>query len=105
MSAFCEDERNIIRYPQGIFGEARQGKTPLIRCLQWGSNLQDSEREVSLGYARELIDIAKPDRLRVVFMANCFKSTSPSDRKEFLDLSKHYNVRTVGGTGREDAQR
>jgi hypothetical protein len=92
MSAFCEDGRKVIQYPDGIFGEPRDEKSPLVRCLQWASNIQDNERDVDYNSAKELIDTTTPDRLRVVFLANCCEKTSGSDLEEFMKLFRHYAV-------------
>lgn len=92
MSAFCEDARNLARYPDGIFGEPREARTPLIRCLQWGDNLQDSERNINFQSANELTNTAAADRLRVVFLSNCSEKTSVADKQEFKRLFKHYSV-------------
>lgn len=94
MSGFCEDDRKVVEYPKGIFGEARDEKSPFIRCLQWASNIQDSERDVDFHSAQELIDSARPNRLRVVLLTNCSMETVKSgpDLKEFMKLYKHYSV-------------
>lgn len=92
MSAFCEDDRRIALYPHGIFGQPRDEKSPFLRCLQWGGNIQDGERDVDFRSAKELIDTAAPDRLRVVFLSNCSEKTSIADRGEFMKLFKHYAV-------------
>jgi hypothetical protein len=92
MSAFCEDDESITKYPQGIFGRLRPEDSPLIRCLQWGDNVQDSERDTTFQSAKELTNTASKDRLRVVFMLNCTGKTSPPDVQEFKKLFKYYSV-------------
>ena len=92
MSGFCEDDRKVAEYPKGIFGEARDEKSPFIRCLQWASNIQDAERDVDFHSAKELIDSARPNCLRVVLLTNCSQKTSGSDLQEFMKLYKHYSV-------------
>lgn len=92
MSAFCEDSRKVTLYPEGIFGEPRDEKTPFLRCLQWASNISDAERDVSFQSAQELIDPVAPKRLRVVSLQTCSKETSVPDRLEFKKLYKHYGV-------------
>jgi hypothetical protein len=92
MSTFCEDDESIAKYPQGIFGKARHENSPLIRCLQWGDNVQGSERDVTFQSAKELTDTASKDRLRVVFMTNCTRETTPPDVREFKKLFKYYSV-------------
>jgi hypothetical protein len=92
MSAFCEDDESITKYPQGIFGRRRPEDSPLIRCLQWGDNVQDSERDTTFQSAKELTNTASKDRLRVVFMLNCTGKTSPPDVQEFKKLFKYYSV-------------
>lgn len=92
MSAFCDDGRNLARYPKGIFGEARGEKSPLIRCLQWGIDVQDSERDVSFQSSKGLIDTAAAGRFRVAFLDNCSEKTSIPDLQDFLALFKHYSV-------------
>jgi hypothetical protein len=92
MSGFCEDDRKVAEYPKGIFGEPRDEKSPFIRCLQWASNIQDSERDIDFHSAKELIATAQPKRLRVVLLTNCSMKTSGPDLKEFMELYKHYSV-------------
>jgi hypothetical protein len=92
MSGFCEDDHRVAKYPTGIFGEPRDEKSPFIRCLQWASNIPNSERDVAFHSAKELIDTAQPNRLRVVLLTNCSEKTSPLDLKEFMKLYKHYSV-------------
>jgi hypothetical protein len=92
MSAFCEDSRKVTLYPKGIFGEPRDEKSPFLRCLQWASNIQDSERDVDFHSAKELIDTAAPSRLRVVFLSNCSEKTSKPDLEEFRKLFRHFAV-------------
>lgn len=92
MSAFCEDEQSISKYPKDIYGERRPDGSPLIRCLQWGTDVQDSQRNVPYQSAKELIDAAGKNRLRVVFMMNCSDSTSDPDKQEFKKLFAHYSV-------------
>jgi hypothetical protein len=92
MSAFCEDDESITKYPQGIFGRLRPEDSPLIRCLQWGDNVQDSERDTTFQSAKELTNTASKDRLRVVFMLNCTGKTSPPDVQEFKKLFTYYSV-------------
>jgi hypothetical protein len=92
MSAFCEDDQAVARYPQGIFGEARPADVPLIYCLQWGANVQGSERMTIFQSAKELTDTAYKDRLRVVFMPHCTQKTTLPDMQEFRKLFKYYSV-------------
>lgn len=92
MSGFCEDDRRVAEYPKGIFGEPRDEKSPFIRCMQWASNIQDGERDIDFHSAKELIDTAHPNRLRVVLLTNCSQKTSGPDLKEFMKLYKHYSV-------------
>lgn len=92
MSGFCEDDRKVAEYPKGIFGEPRDEKSPFIRCIQWASNIQDGERDIDFHSAKELIDTAHPNRLRVVLLTNCSQRTSGPDLKEFMKLYKHYSV-------------
>lgn len=92
MSAFCEDDRKVTLYPFGIFGQPRDEKSSFLRCLQWSGNIQDNERDVDFQSAKELIDTAAPDRLRVVFLSNCSEKTSIADRGEFKKLFRHYAV-------------
>ncbi|GAB7329926.1 hypothetical protein MBLNU13_g01631t1 [Cladosporium sp. NU13] len=92
MSGFCEDDRKVAEYPKGIFGEPRDEKSPFIRCLQWASNIKDSERDIDLHSAKELIDTEHPNRLRVVLLTNCSQKTSGPDLEEFMKLYKHYSV-------------
>jgi len=93
MSGFCEDDRKVAQYPDGIFGEARNEKQqPFIRCLQWSNGIQDSERDTPFQSAQELIDATAPNRLRVVFLTHCSNNTSLGDRAEFKKLYKHYSV-------------
>lgn len=92
MSGFCEDDHRVAKYPKGIFGEPRDEKSPFIWCLQWASNIPDSERDVAFHSAKELIDTAQPNRLRVVLLTNCSEKTSPVDLQEFMKLYKHYSV-------------
>lgn len=92
MSAFCEDSRKVAQYPEGIFGERRDEKTPFMRCLQWGNNVPDGERDVTFDFAQELTSSAAEERLRVVFLANCSKKTSGPDLEEFMKIYKHYGV-------------
>jgi hypothetical protein len=92
MSEFCEDDQAVARYPQGIFGWPRPQNLPLIRCLQWGADVQDSERDITLQTANELTDTAVKDRLRVVFMPTRTQATSAPDVLEFKKLFKCYSV-------------
>jgi len=92
MSAFCEDYESVAKYPQGIFGKPRPENSPLIRCLQWGDNVQGSERDVTFQSAKELTDKASNDRLRVVFMPNCTRETTLPDVQEFKKIFKYYSV-------------
>lgn len=92
MSAFCENDQSAATYPRNIFGQPRPEKTPLIRCLQWGPNLQDGERNTTYQSTKELTDAAAKDRLRVVFMPNCTESTSAPDLQEYRKLFKYYSV-------------
>jgi hypothetical protein len=91
MSEFCEDDQAVARYPQGIFGWPRPQNLPLIRCLQWGADVQDSERDITLQTANELTDTAVKDRLRVVFMPTRTQATSAPDVLEFKKLFKCYS--------------
>ena len=92
MSAFCEDDESTAKYPQGIYGKPRPEKSPLIQCLQWGDDVQDSERSINFQSAKELTDTAAKNRLRVVFMPNCTQATSGPDVQEFKKLYKYYSV-------------
>ena len=92
MSAFCEDSRKVAQYPEGIFGELRDEKTPFMRCLQWGNNLPDGEQDITFDSAQELTSSTDEERLRVVFLANCSKKTSGPDLEEFMKIYKHYGV-------------
>jgi hypothetical protein len=95
MSAFCEDDESTAKYPQGIYGKPRLERSPLIQCLQWGDDVQDSERSINFQSAKELTDTAAKNRLRVVFMPNCTQSTSGPDVQEFKKLFKYYSVPSV----------
>ena len=92
MSAFCEDDESIAKYPQGIYSKPRPENSPLIRCLQWGDNVKDSERDATFQSAKELTDTASKDRLRVVFMLNCTGKISPLDVQELKKLFKYFSV-------------
>lgn len=92
MSAFCEDARVVSIYPQGIFGERRDERKALIRCLQWGVKITEAERKPSFYSAQEFIDGALTRRLRVAFLPSCSDKSSSSDLKEFFELFKHYSV-------------
>jgi hypothetical protein len=92
MSAFCEDSRNVKLYPKGIFGEPRDEKSSFLRCLQWASNIQDSERDVDFHSSQELIDTAAPSRLQVAFLSNCSDKTSKPDLEQFRKLNEHFAV-------------
>jgi hypothetical protein len=92
MSDFCEDDQRAAQYPQGIFGRPRPQNSPLIRCLQWGANVQNNERDITFQSANELTDTAVEDRLRVIFMPNCTQATSDPDVQEFKKLYKYYSV-------------
>lgn len=91
MSAFCEDVRQLERYPDGIIGKPRAHDVPLIECLQWS----DTQRgKVPFATVQEFIDAesASQSGLRVAFLPIAPVKDDENEAKEFRKLFKHYSV-------------
>jgi hypothetical protein len=91
MSAFCEDVRQLERYPNGIIGKARAEGVSLIECLQWSDTRQ---AKASFATVQEFIaaDSASQYALRVAFLPIAPAESNKDEAKEFHELFKHYSV-------------
>lgn len=96
MSQFCEDKTQIAIYPDGIFAEERGALC--IRCLQWGDDLQEEERNLTLPTAQALVDTAQGSKaaLRVAFLPIIpkvdAKDLDTDETEDFRTLVKHFQI-------------
>lgn len=91
MSAFCEDARQLDRYPNGIIGKPRAHGVPLIECLQWSENKRGTshfETVQDFNNASPAAEYA----LRVAFLPIAPVEGDKSEALEFQSLFKHYSV-------------
>jgi len=91
MSAFCEDVRQLAKYPDGIIGKPRDNGVPLIECLQWSSTQQE---RLSFANVQDFINAesASQDALRVAFLPIAPAGGNEDEAEEFRALFKHYSV-------------
>jgi hypothetical protein len=91
MSAFCEDVRQLARYPNGIIGRPRAHGVPLIECLQWSDNQQGI---TSFATVQDFIKAESASRyaLRVAFLPIAPVGGNESEAEEFRALFNHYSV-------------
>lgn len=91
MSAFCEDERQLARYPNGIIGKPRAHGVPLIECHQWSDSQQGRS---SFATVQEFINAESASQyaLRVAFLPIAPVKDDESEAGEFRALFKHYSV-------------
>lgn len=91
MSAFCEDNRQLERYPNGIIGKPRAHGVPLIECLRWSDTRTE---HLSYGTVQEFIDAetATEHALRVAFLPIAPVKGDKNEAKEFRTLFKHYSI-------------
>lgn len=91
MSAFCEDVRQLERYPNGIIGKPRAHGVPLIECLQWSDTQHEKH---SFATVQEFIDAeaASQYALRVAFLPIAPVKGDSNEAEEFRALFKHYSV-------------
>jgi hypothetical protein len=91
MSAFCEDVRQLERYPNGIIGKARAEGVPLIECLQWSDTRQATASSATV---QEFIaaESASQYTLRVAFLPIAPAEGNNDEAQEFQELFKHYSV-------------
>jgi hypothetical protein len=97
MPAFCEDDAQIAKYPNGIVDEPRGTGAPFIQCLQWDNNERhNSENNESrnLPDAQSLIDIAegRQSALRVVFLPIRPAKDCEAESKCFQKLVNYYSI-------------
>jgi hypothetical protein len=91
MSAFCEDVRQLDKYPNGIIGKPRPRDVPLIECLQWSDT---GHGRLSFATVQEFIDAeaASQCALRVAFLPIAPVTDDEGEAEEFRALFKHYSV-------------
>jgi hypothetical protein len=91
MSAFCEDVRQLSRFPNGIIGKPRAHGVPLIECLQWSETEQGRSSFVTV---QEFIDAESTSQhvLRVAFLPIAPVGGDYNEAEEFRTLFKHYSV-------------
>ena len=91
MSAFCEDARQLAKYPDGIIGKPRAHGVPLIECLQWSDSQQGRS---SFATVQDFINAESASQyaLRVAFLPIAPVSGDENEAEEFRTLFKHYSV-------------
>jgi hypothetical protein len=90
MSVFCEDVRELEKYPNGLIGKPRGHGVPLIECLQWS----DTEQGIFSFANVEGFTAAEPASqytLRVAFLPIAPVSGDLNEAEEFRTLFKHYS--------------
>jgi hypothetical protein len=99
MSAFCEDVRQLARYPNGIIGRPRAHGVPLIECLQWSDNQQGT---TSFATVQDFIKAESASRyaLRVALLPIVPVGGSESEAEEFRALFQHYSIPSAVPAGR-----
>jgi hypothetical protein len=93
MLAFCEDDAQIAKYPNGIVDEPREHGAPFIQCLQWDTiERQGSGRHFP--DAQSLIDMAegRQSALRVVFLPVRPAKNCEAEAKCFKKLIDYYSI-------------
>lgn len=97
MPAFCEDDAQTAKYPNGIVDEPREPGAPFIQCLQWDDSepqaYENNEPRI-LPDAQSLIDIAEDQQsaLRVVFLPIRPAKDSDTESKCFKKLINYYSI-------------
>ena len=97
MPAFCEDDAQIARYPNGIVDEPREPDTPFIRCLQWHTSERQHSRQNEirdLPDVQSLITLAeqRQSALRVVFLPIRPAKDSDAEHECFKKLIDYYSI-------------
>lgn len=94
MSTFCEDERQLKRYPNGLIGNPRKDDEPFVRCLQWGDNLPKGEENQAFSTVDGLLDTLSKSqsRLRVVFLPIAPLEKNEAESEQFRQLFRHYSI-------------
>jgi hypothetical protein len=99
MSAFCEDVRQLAKYPNGIIGKPRDNGVPLIECLQWSGTPQGRS---SFATVQDFIK-AEPtshNALRVAFLPIAPAEGDEAEAEEFRALFKHFSIPSAVPTER-----
>jgi hypothetical protein len=91
MSAFCEDVRQLAKYPNGVIGKPRPYGVPLIECLQWPGSRQGRS---SFATVQDFINAESVSQyaLRVAFLPIAPIGGDGNEAEEFRALFKHYSV-------------
>ncbi|KAL1588768.1 hypothetical protein WHR41_02574 [Cladosporium halotolerans] len=96
MSAFCEDDRQLERYPNGLIGKPRPKGEPFIRCLQWGdkADLPWDDRDRTFDSVQDLTASLSTSRsrLRVVLLPLAPQQHDADEAQQFRALFRHYSV-------------
>jgi len=91
MSAFCEDIRQLEKYPDGIIGKPRPDGAPLIDCLQWSHRRRGRSQFESVQEFMDADSVSGP-ALRVVLLPIAPMEGDKSEAKEFRTLFNHYSI-------------
>ena len=97
MPAFCEDDAQIAKYPNGIVDEPRESDAPFIQCLQWDTLERQGSGNNEPRYlpdAQSLINIAegRQSALRVVFLPIRPAKNCEAEAKCFKKLIDYYSI-------------
>lgn len=91
MSAFCEDRRQILKYPNGIIGKPRPADVPLIECLQWSDI---DHHASSFETVQDFIGAKSTpgNTLRVAFLPVGPAMGDYHEAQQYRRLFEHYSV-------------
>lgn len=94
MSDFCEDERQLKRYPNGLIGKPRGENEPFIRCLQWGEKVPVADKSQNFSSVSNLMTTlsSSKSRLRIVFVPIAPLGQNEAEAEEFRQLFRHYSI-------------